>query len=170
MITRKKPYSGEELFDAITKIIKEKGLYPEDVIDYRLPAYGAKDLLIKNEEFDINGVTMYGVNEGFYVDIVLRGRLFPGGQATIGVIKTLMTDEETIYKMGKLAVDYVIQGSDFIEKNLDDFNWLGYDIYVDGKATMTCGSLEWARIRAEKYRKKSNDVKLFDNEKKKFVA
>ena len=176
MVTRKKPYTGEELFDIITKIIKEKNLYPKDIIEYCSPAYNAKNLLIKNYEFDINGVTMYGSNEGFYVDIILRGNIGTederNTEVTIGVIRTLLTDEESIHKMGVLATDYVIQGSDFINANLDDFTWGGYDVYIDGKAVFTCKTLERAQIRANEYRERYDykEIKLFDNLKKKFIS
>lgn len=164
---RKKPYTGYELFNVITDILKDKDLIP-DIVDYTSARTEAVTL-IKNEEFEIRPVLMYGGSEGFYIDINLYGNFEYEKEFTIGVIKTLSTSPEDIHKMAVLAADYVIYGTEFINKNLDDFTFYGYDVYVDGKAVLTCGSLERAEKRAEIYEKNGHEVKLFNNELKKFL-
>lgn len=47
---------------------------------------------------------------------------------SLGTFKTLLETDEAMHQMAALEADFVIILNRFVEKNLDDFTWSGYDL------------------------------------------
>lgn len=162
---RKNPYTAAELFDAVTNILKEKNKLP-DIIDYTLSSSEAREYYLTNEEFDIRSEIMYGGSEGCYVDVNLIGL---NACLHIGTAKCLGADDESVRTMGILAADYVSEANNFIRKNMDDFNFEGYTIFIDDKPRVSCNSEEKIREIAQNYFQKGLIPKIRDNERRVFI-
>lgn len=127
-MARKGPYTASGFFDEIMKEIEVP-----DFIDYASST--DKMTPLKYYEFEVHPKIMYGSSEGAYLDVIIEGRYdeeqpSPYTNLTIGVIKTLDSSDEAIYKLYKLASEIFIKANRFVYKNLDDFTWLGYRVKI----------------------------------------
>ncbi len=127
-MARKGPYTASGFFDEIMKEIEVP-----DFIDYASST--DKMTPLKYYEFEVHPKIMYGSSEGAYLDVIIEGRYdeeqtSPYTNLTIGVIKTLDSSDEAIYKLYKLAAEIFIKANRFVYKNLDDFTWLGYRVKI----------------------------------------
>ena len=127
--TRKKPYTASEFFDEFMKDIEVP-----DFIDYSCST--EKMTLLKFYEFEVYSKIMYGSSEGAYLDVIIEGKYdeeqpSPFTNLTIGVIKTLDSSDEAIYKLYQLAAEIFIKANRFVYDNLDDFTWLGYKVKIN---------------------------------------
>ena len=125
---RTKPYKCNELFDEIIKRIELPGY-----IDYALSSDYEANPEIRNYSFDLYTITKYGGSEGVYTDVYIKGYIVDNetiNNINIGTIKTLDEGPEAIKEMYSLAADIYLTGTDFINKNLDDFTWIGYKVTI----------------------------------------
>ena len=113
MITRKIPYSGEEL----AKIIIGKIELP-DILDYHLCKGKAP---VDSYYFTFINELKLGGSEGIYLDVGIE--FLNGERIWIATFKTLRTDKEAYEIMGKLLGDFVFEGNEFVDINLDDFDF-----------------------------------------------
>ncbi len=141
---RKKPYTPKEFFEAVMKEIDVP-----DIIEHC--SAGKTNPWLRNYEFEVFTDITYGSCEDVYLDVNLRGNYLdvnlrgnydgePGSMLniiTIGTIKTLSTDEDSIKKLYALAAEIFIKANDFIRDNIDDFTWLGYRLKI--KPEDKCG-------------------------------
>lgn len=144
----KQLYTNESLFNTIVNLLREKGLLP-DILDYDLSDRNIAD--IKTCEWDCTADLRFGGNEGIYLDVYAEGNISKGhDKVRLGVFKTLCEDREAFYTMAKLQADFIFETRDFVNENLDDFNWTGYDIefYREEKKTMHV----WTASREVAYR------------------
>ena len=137
---RKKPFTNKELFNEIVRILKETNKLP-DILDYAL-SDSLNENLINSYEFDSLFKLNWGGNEGIYLDVAITGR-FNGESKVIslGTFKTLLETDEAMHQMAALEADFVIILNRFVEKNLDDFTWSGYNIIpldLNGKRCKDC--------------------------------
>ncbi len=189
---RKEPFKAYELFDLIYKILKEKNLVPEEILDYAQSShYGNGDTPITYYEFDIEAITNYGGNEGIYTDIYISG-IFneyadKRDRVRIGCFKTLSTKKEDFYKMAKVGADFYMEATDYININIEDFTFIGWNIGY--KPNDEDDEIKWLyEVRAEerivynlknllKYRTKVGEIKytaenlvIFSNRNKKLLT
>ncbi|MCR5367149.1 hypothetical protein [Eubacterium sp.] len=162
---RKNPYTAAELFDAVTNILKEKNKLP-DIIDYTLSSSEAREYYLTNEEFEIRSELMYGGSEGCYVDVNI---ISIDRCLHIGSVKCLGSDDDSMRTMGVIAAEYVIEGVNFVNRNMDDFNFEGYTVFIDEKPRVSCNSEEKIREIAQNYFQKGLIPKIRDNERRVFI-
>ncbi len=132
---RKHPYKFDEFFNKVTENIEVPD-YIEYVSADRYPTgsngYAPADSYIRNYEFDVFTRTAYGSNEGIYTDVYIQGKYSAEDSDTvhIGTIKTLYSGEEYLRKMYDFAATIYIEARNFINLNIEDFTWLGYNIQL----------------------------------------
>jgi hypothetical protein len=74
-----------------------------------------------------------------------------------------------MHAMAGLLADFIIEGTAYINANLDDFTWTGADVYVfggDGERTdwcYSCNSMENALEKKDELLKKYPQVVVRDN-------
>ncbi len=126
---KKKPITTAEYFDLICKLLDEKGLMPNDILDYRLGAF--QPVPIRTYEFSIRNNLDYGGSEGIYLDLAIeyweeRERKIK----ELGTFKTLHDTPEAMRIMAKLLADFIVEERAYVNANLDDFTWTGKDVYA----------------------------------------
>lgn len=126
-----RPMTTEELYNKICGILKEKGKIP-DILDYGLPTHNP--VSTTTYEFDFKNNLDYGSSEEIYLDLWME--YFINGErrvSGIGTFKTLRTDHDAMHIMAGLLADFMIEGSAYVNTNLDDFTWKGADVPpIDG--------------------------------------
>lgn len=164
----KKP-TNQFLFDKVIEILKKQGKLP-NLLDYNLHEHNLKEF--SDYQFNVGYMLDYGGNEGIYLDVFVKG-ICDETQNTIivplGIFKTLQTSEEAMVEMGKLAGHFTYALSKYVNSNLDDFTWKGYDInfYKEDDAYAygySCTTKERALQRAEEHNDKYVKVILRDNQ------
>lgn len=166
-MARKKPMITEGLFNRINGILKEKGKLP-DILDYGLAAHSP--VPITNYEYSLNNKLDYGGNEGIYLDLWIEytaeGKRCASG---LGTFKTLRTDDEAMHIMAALLADFIIEECAYVNANLDDFTWIGADVYPANESGKrkgggySCGTMEAALKRKDELLKKYPKVIVRDN-------
>lgn len=128
---RETPYTNKELFD----LICSKVTLPKSILDYAIPAQEA--IKIASYDWDVWSSLNFGTSEGIYLDIGAEIRQPKHQIIRFGTFKTLQTDLGAMREMGRLLADIVYATHDFINNNLDDFDWSGYQIrgIEDGRLT-----------------------------------
>ena len=151
---RKKPYKASELFNEICK-----QLTLPDILDY----YRGEDLHdeeIRGYEWDFGNDLEFGTNEGIYLTMYAKSK---DKEIMLGMFKTLVTSAEAMHKMASLLADFIIVGTKFVNENLDDFTWSGYNVKpVGALCSYDCTTIERAKKRYEELRQKYDDVVVFD--------
>ena len=156
-----------ELFDKICSILVEKGKMP-DILDYGLAA--DSPVSITNYEYDLKSNLAFGGSEGIYLDLWMVH--YVGGERRIddiGTFKTLREDHEAMHRMAALLADFILEETDYVNANLDDFNWEGADVYPadeSGKRRgggYSCGTMEAALKTKDEMLKKYPTVIVRDN-------
>ena len=120
---KKKPYTNQTLFTTITDTLKKNNLLP-DHLDYHLSAYQAYE--VKSYEFDIVGDLTFGGSEGVYLTLFLQGYFIKGEKfkkIELGTFKTLEENRNAFYDMAKLMADFIWVGTEFVNENIDDFDF-----------------------------------------------
>lgn len=163
----KKPMTTEELFNKICTILEEKGKVP-DILDYRLAT--SQPVPIKTYEFDLKNNLGYGGSEGIYLDLWINH--FADGKwhiSELGTFKTLEEGNEAMHIMATLLADFVIEGTAYVNANLDDFTWEGVDVYMlDGNGKRlnggySCRCMESAMKQKDELLKRYPGVVVRDN-------
>ena len=166
---RKKPYDSEELFEAICNKLKEKGLMPK-TLDYSLPCRDKYP--VDSYEVAIRNNLDYGGSEGIYLTLRLY---LCGEEKPFGTFKTLGETREDMIEMATLLANFVTEFRDFVDENIDDFTWRGFEVYPmkeDGTAEnggWECAKLEWALERKNQLLEKHDRVFIRDNKTRKIT-
>ena len=159
---RKKPYKASELFEEICKRIT----LPEH-LDYHIGSHS--DIEIKGYEFDFGNHLEYGGNEGIYLS--MYADFGDGKRYHLGTFKTLREDRQALEEMAKLLADFIFEGKWFVNQNLDDFTWEGYNVKGKGQVfSMDVSTLERAMEVKEQLLAKYDEVTIFDYAKRKYVG
>ena len=164
---KKQLYTNERLFNTIVNNLREKGLLP-DILDYDLSDRDLTD--IKTCEWDCTADLRFGNNEGIYLDVFAEGNLGRGHEKVrLGVFKTLGESKDYLYEMAKLQADFIWETREFVNNNLHDFDWTGYDIefYKNEKQTMcvwTANKDSADRVLRRRYKYDFDYVIIIDNE------
>ena len=158
---RKKPYRASELFEEVCKRITLP-----DILEYH---YGsASDIEIKSYEFDFGNHLEYGGNEGIYLDMYVE--YSDGTRHNLGVFKTLREDRQALEEMAKLLADFIFEGKWFVNQNLDDFTWEGYNVKGKGQCmSKDVSTIERAREIKAQLLEKYEEVEIFDYANRKYV-
>lgn len=163
----KKPMTTEELFNKICSILKERGKMP-DILDYGLATHDP--IPIKTYEFKLKNNLDYGASEGIYLDLWIE--YFEEEKrrtSELGTFKTLYSSNEAMHVMAKLLSDFIIEESDYVDANIDDFTWTGVDVRAsdeNGKSLnwcYSCSNMESALERKDDLLKKYPQVVIRDN-------
>lgn len=169
---KKKPYTNKDLFEIIVNTLKEKGLLP-DILDYSKPDITTEE--IKTYEFDICGDLAFGGSEGAYLTVFIEG-CFGRDRKRIylGTFKTLNEDLESFRTMATLEADFIWYGREFVEDNLDDFEWTGYRVkFFSGETCkMDCSTTKMSRAQdliKKRYKYEWDYAVIIDNSTKKEV-
>lgn len=171
---KNKLYTTDELFRLIVKKLKEKQLYP-DILDYDL-ADERHSEAVRTMEWEVYGIVHFGGSEGIYIGMYLDGNLGGGkkGCFHIGTFKTLGTSHEDWMAMSDLNGEFCYELCDFVNNNMDDFDWEGYKVRFynqDGTGEywyQQCETFERAQERIKEtftYREDKNyhHAIIFDN-------
>ena len=156
-----------ELFDTVQKILVEKKLMP-DILDYSLAAH--RPVPIRTYEFDLKNNLGYGGSEGIYLDLWIDCYVDEEiKHFELGTYKTLSTDDEAMRIMAKLLADFIISEYDYVNSHLDDFTWIGADVYpVDESGERvgfgySCASMDWALKHKDEFLRKHPRVVVRNN-------
>lgn len=158
---RKKPYKASELFDEICKRIT----LPE-ILDYQHGSY--KDIDIDSYEFDFGNHLEFGGSEGIY--LTLYAEYSSDRRVQLGTFKTLHETREGLETMAKLLADFIFEGKWFVNENLDDFTWSGYNVKAKGQlVSKDVATIERAREIKAQLLEKHDEVEIFDYANRKYV-
>ena len=162
-----RPMTTQELFNKIRDILKEKGMLP-DILDYGIAT--SKPVPIRIYEFELKNNLDYGGSEGIYLDLWIE--YFEDGEwlkSGIGTFKTLDDSREAMHVMAGLLADFIIEGTAYINANIDDFTWTGADVQAfdeNGKkldCCYSCCDMERALEKKDELLKKYPQVAVRDN-------
>lgn len=126
---KKKPMTSEKFFDTVCDILREKGMMPK-ILWYDLAEKPGKPMTTYS--FELTNRLWYGGSEGIYLDIScqpfdLRGnRMEP---FMLGCFKTLDTKPEAMRAMALLLADFIVEASQYVRDNMDDFTWEGFTVF-----------------------------------------
>ena len=159
---RQNPYSTSEFFDVICKRIELP-----DILDYHLSdRFNSKSILYY--EWDFISRLNFGGNEGIYLSIYMdEGNHFL--DTCLGTFKTLRTDKNAMETMGILAANFIYEGSNFVNDNIDDFTFRGYQVSIDGKPAWEIQDLERAKEKCHELKEKYDNISLFSFETRKEI-
>ena len=161
------PMTTQELFNRICDILKEKGMLP-GILDYGTATSEAVPIRIY--EFELKSNLDYGGSEGIYLDLGIE--YFEDGEwhkDGIGTFKTLGESREAMHAMARLLADFIIEGTAYINANIDDFTWTGADVRAfdeDGGRLgwcCSCSNMESALKKKDELLKKYPQVAVRDN-------
>ena len=174
-------WSARALFLMVEEKLKKDGLIPDDILDYSIA--GSDSEMILSEEFDVIPRIVHGSNEGIYMDIILDAGNHPSAFSNrepyirLGTFKTLQTDKDAYIKMSVLGAEVVYAVRVYVQENMDEFNWTGFDLtfYHGEKRMLKMWVLKYeqAMERAKTFIKKHDSgsyVKIRNNETEKEEA
>ena len=157
---RKKPYKANELFDEICKRITLP-----DILDYH--SGNRDDEEIRGYDFDFGNHLEFGGNEGIYLTMYAE---FRDKRIHLGTFKTLLESRDAMETMAKLLSDFIFEGKWFVNQNLDDFTWEGYNVKGKGQIiSKDVSTIERAREIKAQLLEKYEEVEIFDYAKRKYV-
>ena len=160
--------TNQMLFDTVVEVLKEQGKLP-DILDYHLHEHNIKEL--SDYQFGCTYKLDFGGSEGIYLDCYIEGILDETEnhrRISLGTFKTLQASEDAMAEMGKLAGHFSFALSKYVNSNIDDFSWKGFDVkfYKDNgdyAFGFSCADRERAIKRAEENKHKYTKVILRDN-------
>ena len=150
---RKKPYTTVEFFDEIVKRID----LPTDILEYS-SAYTIDPIELRDIGWDYDTRLDFGGNEGIYLTMNMIKRKDGKPEiTTFGIFKTLLTTKDAMRKMSQIAADFIYEAHEFVNENMDDFNWTGYDLaYYDDEKQRYVDA--WWCSTEESMKKKKDDL------------
>lgn len=162
-----RPMTTQELFNRICDILEEKGKMP-DILDYGIAT--SRPVPIRIYEFELKNNLDYGGSEGIYLDLWIE--YYEDNEwirSDIGTFKTLDESREAMHTMAGLLADFIIEGTAYINANLDDFTWTGADVRAfdeNGKRLnwcYSCSNMGNALEKKDELLKKYPQVTVRDN-------
>ena len=162
-----RPMTTQELFNRICDILEEKGKMP-DILDYRIAT--SRPVPIRIYEFELRNNLDYGGSEGIYLDLWIEYcEDNEWLKNDIGTFKTLEDSREDMHAMAGLLADFIIEGTAYINANLDDFTWTGIDVRAfdeNGERLdwcSSCSNMENALEKKDDLLKRYPQVAVRDN-------
>lgn len=165
---RTEPMTTADFFNELYAILDATGKVP-DILDYSLPCINPVSMRTYDFSFDTS--LAYGGSEGIYIDLAIT--LYEDGKRVthdVGTIKTLQEDDEAMHIMADMLADLIIAEYNYVNHNLDDFTWTGYDIYPLDDAGekegwgCTCATQETLDKKKAELLKEYHRVWVRDNE------
>lgn len=172
---RKEPYTMAELYKIVEEKLKKDGNWPDDIIDYTLVVN--QNIEVLDNAFDVVPQVQYGSCEGIFLDVYFIGSGFTNSEADkvrLCTVKTLDTSRDAMRKMAILGADFVVDTSEFLNRNSDDFDWKYYSVrIVEEDGSLGCGyscrSLSVAERKFDEFAKKAQHIVLFDKSTRKIL-
>ena len=163
----KAKYTNKSLMDALIQEMAKKGMIPEGLDYIQSVCYGNKTEL-RNYEFDNASTLDFGGNEGIYIHFAIRGRIDDSREdktIDLGTAKTLGEDIESMRMMGKLMADFVYTLKMFVNKNIEDFTYCGYNVGITDISgwNYECPNAERALQRANELFSVTGSVRVQNN-------
>lgn len=121
--------TNQDLFNEIIKKVKKSDKWPSSIIDYEL------------EDRYETGLYNY---EGYYLSLYIRGYYSLTDKfdlVSLGTIKTLLTDKESIRQMAALYGECLIAYEEIMNDELDKFTRKGYDLFLVDEEGKICHCL-----------------------------
>ncbi len=162
--TLKKPLKVYEFVDIIIDLMKQNELIPDGIDYIQGHTWGDGSRELTDYEFDILTSTKWGTNEGIYTDFSIIGCFDEKSTELaetiyIGCAKSLNTSREEFYKMAKLGADFYLTATDYINQNLDDFSWRGYNLkFKEARFSSECSSEEGVIKNIKRYIEDGRDI------------
>lgn len=163
-----RPYTTEDLGNILYGFINDGDWEDKACLDYYIPDHYNKRTIL-NENFRIYSITEFGLCEGIYTDFYIEDRE-RNIKFHLLTAKTLRESEEAFIKMHSMAAYVCYKFRLYVEDNLDNFVWSGFDVsYVNSDGNEICycwcGSLERVANIANELRKKHGNIKIYYVEK-----
>ena len=156
---KRKKWNARELFIMVDEGLREKGLRPEKILDYSCAGSGSE--MILSEEFDVVPYIVHGSSEGIYLSMILEtgddAMVFSSHKPRLklGTYKTLYTDKDAYKKMAMLGAEFVFAIRDYVNTNMDEFNWTGFELSLFRKENEPAGKMwVYSRERALEHARK----------------
>ena len=159
--------TNQDLFHEIIEKVKESEKWPSNLVDYeQADNYEAG---LYDYEFRPVFTLQPGSNEGYYLNLYIRGYYSLTDKfdlVSLGTIKTLFTDKESIRQMAVLYGECLLAYEEIMSTELDKFTRKGYDLFlVDKKEKMhpylsRLSSKEKAVERYKLYNEKNSEQYL----------
>ena len=123
--------TNQDLFHEIIEKVKESEKWPSNLVDYeQADNYEAG---LYDYEFRPIFTLQSGSNEGYYLNLYIRGYYSLTDKfdlVSLGTIKTLFTDKESIRQMAALYGECLIAYEEIMNNELDKFTRKGYDLFL----------------------------------------
>ena len=145
MDKKRRKWNARELFIMVDEGLREKGLRPEKILDYSCAGSGSE--MILSEEFDVVPYIVHGSSEGIYLSMILEtgddAMVFSSHKPRLklGTYKTLYTDKDAYKKMAMLGAEFVFALRDYVNTNMDEFNWTGFDLSLFRRENEPAGKM-----------------------------
>ena len=98
-----------------------------DIIDYaRADSHG---IPIRTCEFELKNCFHFGGSEGLFLELWIEYEA-GSGKAGLGTFRSRHDDRSAMRAMSVLMTDFTMEGYDYVRKNIDDFSWEGFQVYV----------------------------------------
>lgn len=126
--------TNQDLFHEIIEKVKESEKWPSSIIDYELEDRYETGLY--DYEFRPVFTLQPGSNEGYYLNLYIRGYYSLTDKfdlVSLGTIKTLFTDKESIRQMAVLYGECLLAYEEIMSTELDKFTRKGYDLFLVDK-------------------------------------
>lgn len=172
---RKNPYTIAELFKLMEKKLKKDENWPDDMIDYTMVHNESIEIL--DNAFSVIPQVQYGTCEGIYLEVYFIGSGFINSEVEkirFCTVKTLDTSRDAMRKMAILGADLVVDMSEFLRQNSDDFDWKYYSVRIieeDGNVGYgySCTSRSMAEKKFDEFAEKAQHIVLLDKNTKKIL-
>lgn len=126
--------TNQDLFHEIIEKVKESEKWPSNLVDYeQADNYEAG---LYDYEFRPVFTLQPGSNEGYYLNLYIRGYYSLTDKfdlVSLGTIKTLFTDKESIRQMAVLYGECLLAYEEIMSTELDKFTRKGYDLFLVDK-------------------------------------
>lgn len=162
---RKAKYTSRSLMDALKERLETEGLVP-DILDYFSTKSYPPEVELRNYEFINDSCLEFGGNEGIYLKFRIKGIIDDTGEyksIPLGTAKTLREDREAMEIMGKFLGDFVYELTAFVNQNIEDFTYLGFNVGTKERVFYEIRDKERAMAKAEEIMKKYGNAKVVSN-------
>lgn len=154
------PYTLTDLGRVLYGFITDGDWENKACLDYYIPE--CNNISILNENFRIYSITDFGLCEGIYTDFYIEDRE-RRWKYNLLTAKTLRESEDAFIKMHEMAGYVCYKFKLYVENNLDNFIWSGFDVSYtsqngDEVPYCWCGSLNRVASVANELRERHSDI------------
>jgi len=158
-------YTNKTLMTALIEKLRENGCLPKE-LDYIHENKWGQEYELRNYEFENASTIDFGSNEGIYINFAIRGDFDGTGSeqlAQLGTAKTLLKSREGMRIMGQLLGDFTYELHQFVNSNIEDFTFVGYNVGTSEKVLYEVRNKDRVITRAKDILKKHGSAKVVNN-------